>query len=86
MVSLPQGYTMVCCSCINLLSVVLIPPLTTSDLCHTQAREDGHAFLAPSRVAKKKFSSGIDTSMTIRIEKPQNNMERRLLSWRSTPQ
>jgi len=51
-----------------------------------KAREDGHAFLAPSRVAKKKFSSGIDTSMTIRIEKPQNNMERRLLSWRSTPQ
>ena len=44
-----------------------------------QAREDGHAFLAPSRVPKKRFSSGIDTSLTIRIEKPKNNMERRLL-------
>lgn len=44
-----------------------------------QAREDGHSFLAPSRVPKKKFSSGIDTSLTIRIEKPKNNMDRRLL-------
>lgn len=49
-----------------------------------QAQDDGHAFLAPSRVAKAKFKSGIRTDKTIRIEKPQNNLDRRLrrlLAW-----
>lgn len=43
-----------------------------------QAQEDGHAFVAPTRVKKSKFKSGIRADQTIRIEKPTNNLERRL--------
>lgn len=43
-----------------------------------QAQEDGHAFVAPTRIPKSRFKSGIRTDQTIRLEKPKNNLERRL--------
>lgn len=44
---------------------------------NTKAHLDGHAFVAPSRIAKKKFSSGIDTRLTVREEIIKSNMDRR---------
>jgi hypothetical protein len=45
-----------------------------------QAQEDGHAFVAPTRVRKSKFKSGIRADQTVRLEKPKNNLDRRLLA------
>jgi hypothetical protein len=51
----------------------------TGDAAGVQAQEDGHAFVAPTRVRKSKFKSGIRADQTVRLEKPQNNLDRRRL-------
>ena len=33
--------------------------------------------MAPTRVRKSKFKSGIRADKTVRLEKPQNNLDRR---------
>lgn len=48
-------------------------------LLFVQAQEDGHAFVAPTRVRKAKFKSGISADKTVRLEKPKNNLDRRRL-------